>query len=270
MAISLVPSSDLTRLRELQAILENTAPKSRREGFRAKLPDWDTLLPNHTWPRAAIHEFLVPATDGRITDDIMTDRNVCPTGIGAMTDRNVCPTNMPLTPAAILAFRARQTGFIAWIDPDRQIYPPALAALGIPLNCVLWIHPTKPRDLVWAIAECLRCPGVDVTIASPPALSRIEARRLQLAAETGGGIGLLLRPHNPGAIYAAATRWLITPVPATRDGRRWNIQLLHGHGGLTGQSIILELDHETYSLRTFVPVADRPAQATHDVALRSA
>ncbi|MFI5378628.1 MAG: ImuA family protein [Tepidisphaerales bacterium] len=135
-----------------------------------------------------------------------------------MTDKNVCPTNTPLTPAAILAARARQAGFIVWIDPDRQIYPPALAALGIPLDCVLWIHPAKPRDLVWAIAECLRCPGVDVTIATPPPLSRIEARRLQLAAETGGGIGLLLRPHNPAAPYAAATRWLVTPIPRATTG----------------------------------------------------
>ena len=239
-----LPSSDLDRLRELQAVIENTSPKSRREGFHTSLADWDALLPNHTWPRAAIHELLSPTTDH-----------------WQLTTNN-WQLAFPLTPAAILATHARQAGLIVWIDPDRQIYPPALAGLGIPLDRVLWIHPAKPRDLVWAIAECLRCPGVDVTIATPPPLSRIEARRLQLAAETGGGIGLLLRPHNPTAIYAAATRWLVTPIPATRDGRRWNIQLLHGHGGLTGQSINLELDHETHSLRTSATVADRPAEAT--------
>ena len=45
--------------------------------------------------------------------------------------------------------------------------------------------------------------------------TRVEVRRLQLAAEQGGGVGILLRPNliNSGSnIYAAATRWLVSPA----------------------------------------------------------
>ena len=60
---------------------------------------------------------------------------------------------------------------------------------GFPLERLLPFLPTPSapdpggKDLIWTIAECLRCKGVSAVVAAPPRLSRIEARRLQLAAE---------------------------------------------------------------------------------------
>ena len=48
---------------------------------------------------------------------------------------------------------------------------------------IFLLRPKSPQEEIWALAECLGCKGVSVTIAQPPPLSRIEARRLQLAAE---------------------------------------------------------------------------------------
>src|SRR5690348_1940587 len=129
---------------------------------------------------------------------------------------------------------------LIWSDPTHQLYPPALAAHGIPPDRLLLLRPRDLEEQTWAIAECLRCRGVGAVVAAPGALSRIEARRLQLAAEQGGGVGLLLRTTRDATHYAAATRWLVRSARGQRTVQRWNIQLLHGHGGRIGQTVCLE------------------------------
>jgi protein ImuA len=119
-------------------------------------------------------------------------------------------------------------------------------------------------DDLWAVAECLRCRGVAATVAAPPRpLSRVEARRLQLAAERGGGAGILLRRASPSttAHYAAATRWLVGPAPGADGVQRWHVRLLHGHGGRVGQAVLLEIDRDSNHVRATDPLADRPAAA---------
>ncbi|MBV8782398.1 MAG: hypothetical protein JO353_13465, partial [Phycisphaerae bacterium] len=98
-------------------------------------------------------------------------------------------------------------------------------------------------------------------IATPPKLSRIEARRLQLAAEEGGGIGLLLRSKRAvNEPYAAATRWLVEPARGNQQMRRWKVQLIHGHGGRIGQSVLLEMCRETNLVRAADSLANRSNQ----------
>ena len=92
-------------------------------------------------------------------------------------------------------------------------------------------------------------------IAAPPPLSRIDARKLQLAAEHSGGAGILLRTLGQSPHYAAATRWHVRPARGQRTLQRWNIQLLHAPGGQTGQSVILELSRQTLQLRALDPKA---------------
>jgi hypothetical protein len=168
---------------------------------------------------------------------------------------------------------------VAWLDPDRRLYPPALSAAGISTSRLLIVRPpADDRDaLLWAANECLRSPAIAATVARPPAhLSRVEARRLQLSAEAGGGIGLLLRPLDRGRAgsrppkasaqtYAAATRWLIEPARGERRIRRWKVELLHGHGGHIGRHVWLELtrDHDDphHLLRTTDQLAHRPTAA---------
>ena len=152
---------------------------------------------------------------------------------------------------------------VIWCDPRGEIYPPALATLGFDLAKVYLLHPRSLADEAWAITECLRCRGVGAVIAAPPSLSRIEARRLQLAAERGGTVGILLRQRGrDDAVYAAATRWLVTPHPGELNIQRWTIQLLHGHGGRVGQTVFLEWNREINSVRAVEKLADRPAATT--------
>src|SRR5581483_4889275 len=108
----------------------------------------------------------------------------------------------------------------------------------------------------------MACRGVGATVAQVGRLSQVEARRLQLAAERGGGVGVLMRPWSPGnAPYAAATRWLIEPAAGDEGAQRWQLRLLHGHGGRTGKVLLLEVNRETRAVRASEVVADRPAAA---------
>jgi protein ImuA len=158
-----------------------------------------------------------------------------------------------------------RSGAIVWCDPRNELYPPAVATMGIPLDRLYVLHPRTAPDHVWALAECLRCKGVSATVAPVERLSRVEARRLQLAAEQGGGAGILLRPLDRAAsVYAAATRWLVAPARGERAVQRWRIQLIHGHGGRMGQTVVLEHHRDTRTLeanplRAPAQLADRPA-----------
>lgn len=154
---------------------------------------------------------------------------------------------------------------IIWSDPRRELYPPALVAAGLSLDRLHLLHPRNPRDEVWAIAECLGCRGISAMIAAPPRLSRVEARRLQLAAERGGGAGILMRSTGAASThYAAATRWLIQPAPGSATVQRWSIQLIHGHGGLVGKNITLEVcrdsNQQPNHVRAIETMASGPIQ----------
>jgi protein ImuA len=76
---------------------------------------------------------------------------------------------------------------------------------------------------LWALDQALRCRAVAAVLAWPEKLDGRVFRRLQLAAEEGGGLGLLIRPdaarYDPSW---ADVRILVEPLPPTslRNARR--------------------------------------------------
>ena len=89
----------------------------------------------------------------------------------------------------------------------------------------------------------------------------------------GGVAGILLRRTGgaSAAHYAAATRWLVRPARGSETVQRWSVQLIHGHGGLVNQTVLLEVCRDAFQtlraiptpnpVRALDPVADRPAAA---------
>jgi protein ImuA len=207
---------------------------ARGQSFTTGLPALDALPPGEAFARGVVHEILAESGHGT-----------------------------PLFLAMLLAQRSARDATLIWCDAKGTIYPPALAAHGIPLERLFLLHPRSTADQTWAVAECLRCKEVAAVIASIDyRLSRVEARRLQLSAERGGGVGILLRPadRSLSAEHAAATRWLVRPVPGERTVQRWSLQLIHGHGGRVGQAVILEHSRETNRVRAVEQLADRPGE----------
>jgi hypothetical protein len=183
----------------------------------------------------------------------------------------------PLLPAMLLAraastpcthsdsaFSAESAGAIVISDPQRRLYPPAAAQLGIPLSRLYLLYPRNREEELWALSECLASGGTTVVMAELGKLSQVEARRLQLAAERGQSLGLWIRPAGKvSSIYAAATRLLVEPLPIATTGccQRWTITLLHGHGCQVGKRIVLEYNREEHTVHSTSELADRTAIA---------
>lgn len=218
-----------------------------RQSFSTGLKAIDDLLPAGKLGRGVIHEVL------------WEGKNPRPFFFTAWLAQVAAACGFAPQPA-----HSDGTKPIVWCDPRNEIYPPALVNLGISLSQLLLLRPRTPEEELWALAECLACKGVGVTIAQPPVLTRIVARRLQLAAERGGGIGLFMRPKGAASIHhAAATRWLVEPARGQRTVQRWKIQLIHGHGGRLHHPVYLESSrdwNETNRVRAVEQLVDRSGE----------
>ena len=217
--------------------------------FQTGLEALDSLAPEGLFSRGAVHELLSHPAHGK------------PLFVATLLARSVLSL-MPLAAShrSIEEQCEAASGAIIWSDPHHELYPPALSLHGIPLKQVYLLHPSE-ADQTWAVAECLRCKGVGAVVAAIPRLTRVEARRLQLAAEAGGTTGIFLRSAGAGSdVYSAATRWLVRPAPGLRTVQRWSIQLLHGHGGRVGHTVILEYCRENHLVRATDQLADRPSR----------
>src|SRR5262249_16312768 len=134
---------------------------------------------------------------------------------------------------SVAAKALRRGGAFVMVDGAKEFYPPAAAQLGIPLERTLVVRPDDPRAALWVWEQALRCEGVAVTLGWMEELSDRACRRLQVAAETGRGLGFLLRPMACRATPSwAAARLKVMPLPSRGPlyalERNLRVELLHG------------------------------------------
>ena len=166
---------------------------------------------------------------------------------------------------ATLAFRAaagaccrlgRGGGAVVVLDRTGEFYPLAAVAQGIEPARLIVVHPGNKADHAWALDQALRCPAVAAVVAWPESLDgKLDGRtfrRLQLAVEQGGGLGLLVRPESVRSQPSwADVRLLVEPLPSPSPygrPRRMRVVLLRCRGGRGEQTVEVEIDHETHSL----------------------
>ena len=87
----------------------------------------------------------------------------------------------------------REGGALVVLDRRRGFYPPAAEACGIDLAQMVVVRAASQRDEAWATDQALRSPGVAAVLCWPEKLDEHTFRRWQLAAESSGALGLLLR-----------------------------------------------------------------------------
>ena len=133
---------------------------------------------------------------------------------------------------------ARARGTVLWIAAEPDAWPPGLARFGLSPADLVLVQAPRRQDALWAMEESLRCPGVAGALLAIEDLDLTAARRLQLAAEAGGAIGLLLRPdaEDTGGATAALSRWRVGALAGTGGAHdlgdpRWSLELLRCRGG---------------------------------------
>ena len=95
-------------------------------------------------------------------------------------------------------------------------YGPGLDAFGLAPERLLTVSAARPRDLLWAMEEALRCRAIGVVIGEVrhSAIDMVALRRLSLAAAESGALALLLRAAPPTDASTAATRWIVGAASA--------------------------------------------------------
>ena len=184
------------------------------------------------------------------------------------------------------------------VDCQGSFYPPAAAALGIPHERVILLRPSCRADALWAIDQSLRSGAVAAVWAYlPMQVDDRDARRLQLASETGHTPGLLVRDfaargkpsfaevqfyvtqqkrnrsadpiasphvsavaHKPSGTHkAAGTKSNLLRRPGRHHFETISVTLDRVRGGLAGRQLDLRIDDQAF-IRPLS--ANTPSRAT--------
>jgi protein ImuA len=164
-------------------------------------------------------------------------------------------------------------GMVLWCLPRPDLYGPGLAAHGLDPGRLVLVQAPRDAEILWAMEEGLRAPGIAAVVGEIGVLPAVASRRLQLAAERSGVTALLLRRWRDGGQAAreralpnaAVTRWRIAALPSQPSrgepavGRpRWRVELLRCRGGAPACWEMEEAD-ATGHVSLAAALADRPA-----------
>jgi protein ImuA len=144
----------------------------------------------------------------------------------------------------VAGIAARTEGQVLWCVTRPDLFAPALEQAGLSSRRVIYVEAGDDTAVLASVEEGLRHGGLGAVVGEIARLSMTASRRLQLAAEDGGTIGLAIRRwRRPaeaadfGQPTAATTRWRVsalpsTPLPVAGVGRaRWLIELIRCRAG---------------------------------------
>jgi protein ImuA len=139
---------------------------------------------------------------------------------------------------------ARTRGKVLWCLTCPDLFAPALAQAGLMPDRVIYVEAGDEKSVLFCFEEGLRHGGLGAVVAEVARLSLTASRRLQLAAESSGTIGIAIRRwRRPteaadfGQPTASVTHWRVsvlpaTPLPVPGVGRpRWQLELIRCRAG---------------------------------------
>jgi len=237
-----VPSPVIDQLRQRIERLE--APRRRRDALAFGLDAIDRVLPDGGLAFGALHE-------------------VAGGGTGAVHGAAAA-----LFTAGVAA---RTGGKVLWCLTRPDLFAPAVAQAGLSSSRVIYVECGDDKTVLACFEEGLRHKGLGAVVAEVARLSMTASRRLQLAAESSGTIGIAIRRWRRqaadfGQPTAAVTRWRVTalpsealPVPGIRRAR-WQLELIRCRAGESADFVVEACDAKG---RIALPaeLVDRPVAA---------
>lgn len=169
--------------------------------------------------------------------------------VAAVTEWVAASEGTPAGAIALVAAAkqlARHPGPLVVVARPDDFYPPAAIGLGIAAARIVWVRPSCHADAVWSIDQSLRCDAVAAVWSIVGAqLDDRDARRFQLASETGQTPGLFVRPIAVrGRPTFADTRFHVglQPTAAATAQPTLQITLDRCRGAAGGASTTVQID----------------------------
>lgn len=175
-------------------------------GLATGYPDLDRHLPGGGWPQQALTEILIEHY-----------------GIGEL--QLLMPALARLSAEEVDTHA--EPGWIAWVAPPFQPYPPALQQWNMNLARMLIVRPKADDEILWSAEQALSSGTCAAVLLWPEKLDDQASRRLQLAAEKGHSWAIAFRPLAASAEPSAAA--LRIEMRSDRQGTHLNI--LKSRGG---------------------------------------
>lgn len=138
-------------------------------GMTTGYPQLDGILPEHGWPRNSLIEVVTSHW-----------------GIGEL--KLLLPLMKSIT---------EQKRYLLWVCPPYIPYAPALVGAGVDINYIIIIKPeVSCKDALWSMEKALQSEACGLVLAWLSWLPNGVVRRLQLAAQNSGSLGVLFRQRN--------------------------------------------------------------------------
>ena len=165
----------------------------------------DARLPGGGWPTAALIEVLLETTGLGEVQLFLPALAECQNGIG-------------------------EVPWIVWIAPPHEPYAPALAEHGIELSRFLVVRPDSATEALWAAEQALSSGVCAAVLLWLQGTDDRWLRRLKLAAEAGGALGVLFRPERHRFESSPAS----LRVLVTQGEHETHLELIKVQGGRPG------------------------------------
>lgn len=156
---------------------------------------------------------------------------------------------------ASIAARAGE-GTVLWALVRRDLFAPGLSQAGLGPNRILYADCRNDAEMLAVMEEALRHGGIAAVVGEAARVPMAAGRRLQLAAEEGGTLALLLRRWRKSGAdpladpSPAVTRWRLSAAPSERLAfpalarPRWRVALARQRGGEPHEWILEAPDAE--------------------------
>ena len=204
-------------------------------------------------------------------DGVIPARLEVAEGIG-LADSRVHEVEGHAALGQVLAAASVAHGLIFWIGGARDVLGLRARGLAPYLDVarLVTVQTADRREALWAGEEALRCSGaglVVIQVGLGPDL--FESRRLQVAAQAGGALGLVMVGRRAQA-SAAASRWHCESArqgsaPGNATAWRWRMTK-NRRGELREWSVRCERPPDACLPPDFLPkpLSPSPISTTHD------